>query len=79
MHDSSQVFEALDYPNEWFFNATTQQLYLIPNATVYVRAVSGLCPRRAVSVCCVRAVSVLCPCAVSAPCCVRAVLCPCAV
>jgi len=28
------VFEALDYPNEWFFNATTQQLYLIPNATV---------------------------------------------
>ena len=28
------VFEALDYPNEWFYNASTQQLYLIPNATV---------------------------------------------
>ena len=27
------VFEALDIPNEWFFDAAESKLYLIPNAT----------------------------------------------
>ena len=28
------VWEALDYPNEWFFDQAESKLYMIPNATV---------------------------------------------
>jgi hypothetical protein len=28
------VFEALDFPNEWWFDPSESKLYLIPNATI---------------------------------------------